>query len=115
MTDLTTISARLAFKGAPGLVPHGAARGVILSFTRALSLEAAPHGARANAIAPGPIDTAPNQAHGPDWRMVVATSWPAGRRGVPENCAATALLLAGKGGDIHLGACLTRNGGEVMR
>ncbi|MEO3472833.1 SDR family NAD(P)-dependent oxidoreductase [Roseomonas sp. CAU 1739] len=111
---IITISSQLAFKGAPGIVPYCAAKGAILSFTRALSLEAAPHGVRVNSIAPGPIDTALTQARGPDWRAAIEASLPAGRLGVPEDIAATALLLAGPGGNFYVGACLSPNGGDVM-
>lgn len=114
MTDLITIASRLAFESTPGLVRHCAPKGAILSFTRALSLEAASHGARVNAIAPGPVDMALNQAHGRDRRAAIEASLPAGRRGVPEDGAATAPLLAGKGGDFHVGACLSPIGGEAM-
>jgi 3-oxoacyl-[acyl-carrier protein] reductase len=111
---IITISSQLAFKGAPGIVPYCAAKGAILSFTRALSLEAAPHGVRVNTIAPGPVDTALTQARGPDWRATIEASLPAGRLGVPEDIAATALLLAGPGGNFYVGACLSPNGGDVM-
>lgn len=111
---IITLSSQLAFKGAPGIVPYCAAKGAILSFTRALSLEAAPHGVRVNAIAPGPVDTALTLARGPQWRAAIEASLPAGRLGLPEEIAATALLLAGKGGDFYVGACLSPNGGDVM-
>ena len=65
-------------------------------------------------IAPGPVDTALTQARGPEWRATIEASLPAGRLGVPEDIAATALLLAGRGGDFYVGACLSPNGGDVM-
>ena len=111
---IITISSQLAFKGAAGIVPYCAAKGAILSFTRALALEAAPHGVRVNSIAPGPIDTALTQVRGPEWRVAIEAALPAGRLGRPEDIAATALLLAGPGGDFYVGACLSPNGGDVM-
>lgn len=111
---IITLSSQLAFKGAPLLTPYTAAKGAILSFTRSLSLEAAPHGVRVNGIAPGPVDTALTQARGPDWRVAIEAALPAGRLGRPEDIAATALLLAGPGGDFYVGACLSPNGGDVM-
>lgn len=111
---IITISSQLAFKGSAGIVPYCAAKGAILSFTRALSLEAAPHGVRVNSIAPGPIDTALTQARGAAWRAAIEASLPAGQLGVPEDIAATALLLAGPGGNFYVGACLSPNGGDVM-
>lgn len=111
---IITIASQLALKGAAQLVPYCAAKGAILSFTRALALEAAPHGVRVNSIAPGPIDTALTQARGPEWRAAIEASLPAGHLGLPEDIAATALLLAGPGGNFYVGACLSPNGGDVM-
>lgn len=111
---IITLSSQLAFKGAANLTPYTAAKGAILSFTRSLALEAAPHGIRVNSIAPGPVDTALTQARGPEWRAAIEAALPAGRLGVPEEIAATALLLAGPGGSFYVGACLSPNGGDVM-
>jgi len=111
---IITLSSQLAFKGAPGLTPYTAAKGAILSLTRSLALEAAAHGVRVNAIAPGPVDTALTRARGPEWRAAVEAALPAGRLGTPEEIAATALLLAGPGGGFHVGACVSPNGGDVM-
>jgi len=111
---IITLSSQLAFNGAPLLTPYTAAKGAILSFTRSLSLEAAPHGVRVNSIAPGPVDTALTQSRGPEWRAAIEAALPAGRLGRPEEIAATALLLAGPGGDFYVGACLSPNGGDVM-
>lgn len=111
---IITISSQLAFKGAVNLTPYTAAKGAILSFTRSLALEAAPHGVRVNSIAPGPIDTALTRSRGDEWRAAVEAALPAGRLGTPEDIAATALLLAGPGGGFYVGACLSPNGGDVM-
>jgi 3-oxoacyl-[acyl-carrier protein] reductase len=111
---IITLSSQLAFKGAPQLTPYTAAKGAILSFTRSLSLEAAPRGVRVNSIAPGPVDTALTQSRGPEWRAAIEAALPAGRLGRPEDIAETALLLAGPGGDFYVGACLSPNGGDVM-
>jgi 3-oxoacyl-[acyl-carrier protein] reductase len=111
---IITIASQLAFKGAAGLTPYTAAKGAILSFTRSLALEAAPHGIRVNSIAPGPVDTALTQSRGAEWRAAVEATLPAGRLGTPEDIAATALLLAGPGGNFYVGACLSPNGGDVM-
>ena len=111
---IITISSQLAFKGSPNLTPYTAAKGAILSFTRSLSLEAAPRGVRVNSIAPGPVDTDLTRSRGPEWRAAIEAALPAGRLGRPEDIAETALLLAGRGGDFYVGACLSPNGGDVM-
>lgn len=111
---IITLSSQLAFKGAANLTPYTAAKGAILSFTRSLSLEAAPHGVRVNSIAPGPVETDLTRLRGPEWKAMIEASLPSGRLGRPEEIAATALLLAGPGGDFYIGACLSPNGGDVM-
>ena len=111
---IITLSSQLVFKGAANLTPYTAAKGAILAFTRSLSLEAAPHGVRVNAIAPGPVDTDLTRLRGPEWKAMIEASLPSGRLGRPEDIAATALLLAGPGGDFYIGACLSPNGGDVM-
>lgn len=111
---IITISSQLVFKGAANLTPYTAAKGAILAFTRSLALEAAPHGVRVNSIAPGPVDTDLTRLRGPEWKAMIEAALPAGRLGRPEDIAATALLLAGPGGDFYVGACLSPNGGDVM-
>lgn len=111
---IITLSSQLVFKGAANLTPYTAAKGAILAFTRSLALEAAPHGVRVNSIAPGPVDTDLTRGRGAEWKAMIEASLPSGRLGRPEDIAATALLLAGPGGDFYIGACLSPNGGDVM-
>jgi 3-oxoacyl-[acyl-carrier protein] reductase len=111
---IITIASQLAFKGQAGIVPYCAVKAGILGLTRALALEVAASGVRVNAIAPGPVETDLTRQRGPDWMARTAATLPAGRVGQPEDIAATALLLAGPGGDFYVGACLSPNGGDVM-
>ena len=111
---IINISSQLAIKGSAGIVTYCAAKGGILSFTRALAHEAGPLGVLVNAIAPGPIETDLTRQRGPEWKARISASLPLGRLGQPEEIAATALLLAGPGGTYYCGACLSPNGGDVM-
>ena len=111
---IINISSQLAIKGSAGIVTYCAAKGGILGFTRALAHEAGPLGVLVNAIAPGPIETDLTRQRGPEWKARISASLPLGRLGQPEEIAATALLLAGPGGDFYAGACLSPNGGDVM-
>jgi 3-oxoacyl-[acyl-carrier protein] reductase len=111
---IINIASQLALKGGPMVTPYGTAKAGVLGFTRSLAWEAAPKGVRVNAIAPGPVDTDLTRARGPEWRRRVEDTILAGRMGRPEEIAATALLLAGPGGDFYVGACLSPNGGDVM-
>ena len=111
---IINIASQLGFKGAAGSVPYSAAKAGIIGFTRALAQEAAPHGVRVNAIAPGPIDTDLVRQNTKEWQNAFKARLPARRFGRPEEIAATALLLAGPDGGFYVGACLSPNGGDVM-
>lgn len=111
---IINVSSQLAIKGSPGILAYCAAKGGILSFTRALAFEAGPHGVLVNAIAPGPIETDLTAVRGPEWKARISASLPLGRLGRPEEIAATAVLLAGPGGTYYCGACLSPNGGDIM-
>jgi 3-oxoacyl-[acyl-carrier protein] reductase len=111
---IINLASQLAFKGGPNITPYGTAKGAIIGFTRNLAWEAAPKGIQVNAIAPGPIETDLTRSRGPEWKAMIEGSILAGRLGRPEEIAATALLLAGPGGDYYVGATLSPNGGDVM-
>ena len=111
---IINLASQLAFKGGPNITPYGTAKGAIIGFTRNLAWEAAPKGIQVNAIAPGPIETDLTRARGPEWKAMIKRTILAGRLGRPEEIAATALLLAGPGGDYYVGATLSPNGGDVM-
>ena len=111
---IINIASQLAFKGGPDIVPYVTAKAAIIGFTRALAWEATRKGVLVNAIAPGPIETDLTRARGEAWKQAMERSLPAGRLGRPEEIAATALLLAGPGGDYYCGATLSPNGGDVM-
>lgn len=111
---IINVASQRALKGAVQSAPYSAAKAAIIGFTRALAWEATPRGVRVNAIAPGPIDTDLVRQQSPEAQEAFKRSLPAGRFGVPEEIAATALLLAGPYGGFYVGACLSPNGGDVM-
>jgi NAD(P)-dependent dehydrogenase (short-subunit alcohol dehydrogenase family) len=60
--NFASANARHALEGSPALA-HCAGKGGVLAMTRQLAMEGAPHGIRANTIAPGFIRTAATQRH----------------------------------------------------
>ncbi|WP_313803874.1 SDR family NAD(P)-dependent oxidoreductase [Sphingobium sp.] len=60
--NFASANARHALAGSPALA-HCAGKGGVLAMTRQLAMEGAPHGIRANSIAPGFIRTAATERH----------------------------------------------------
>jgi NAD(P)-dependent dehydrogenase (short-subunit alcohol dehydrogenase family) len=56
--SIINIASGAALRGSPRGVHYVASKGGVLSLTRAMALELAPHRIRVNAIAPGLTDTA---------------------------------------------------------
>ena len=93
-------------------VPHySAAKGAILSFTRAVAQEVGSRGIRVNAICPGYIDTPMTQPIHPISKRMSVARTPLGRMGEPEEVAATALFLASDESSFFTGQWLSPNGG----
>jgi NAD(P)-dependent dehydrogenase (short-subunit alcohol dehydrogenase family) len=58
---IVSFASPTVFAGVAGLGAYSAAKAAVVSLTRALALEEQRHGVRANAIAPGMVDTAQNR------------------------------------------------------
>jgi NAD(P)-dependent dehydrogenase (short-subunit alcohol dehydrogenase family) len=94
--NFASANARHALEGSPALA-HVAGKGGVLAMTRQLAMEGAPHGIRANSIAPGFIQTAATKAHlnaDPGFRDKVLAKNMIKRLGTPEDVAHCALWLA---------------------
>ena len=98
--------------GTPGSAAYGAAKAGIISFTRSLAIELAPHGIRVNAIAPGTIDT-PGTAQWvtPEMEETINKGIPLSRRGRPEDIAGAAIYLASDYADYVTGQTIVVDGG----
>jgi 3-oxoacyl-[acyl-carrier protein] reductase len=96
-------------------VPHySAAKGGILSFTRAVAREVGSRGIRVNAICPGYIETPMTSGMSPLMQRVLLSRTPLGRSGQPEEIAATAAFLASDDSAFYTGQWLSPNGGLVI-
>ena len=116
---IVNVASELAFVGLPGYSAYCASKGAVLAFTRALALEAAPHGVRVNALCPGPTDTgmmAAELAAAPspdDARAQMLASVPLGRLARPEEIAQVALFLASDAASFVHGAAFLADGGRT--
>ncbi|MGH8973317.1 MAG: SDR family NAD(P)-dependent oxidoreductase [Acidimicrobiia bacterium] len=111
-----------ALVGIPGLAAYSAAKGALVSLTRALAAELAGDGIRVNAICAGTVDTPMARPllaarGGGDLEAGVAatvTRYPLGRLGTPEEIARAALFLASDDSSFVTGAVLVADGGMTM-
>lgn len=102
----------------PNLAAYGAAKAAMIHFTRYTAIEGARHNVRANAIAPGVINTPATAAGfaGPyaEWGKKIAAQVPMGRFGEPGEVANVALFLASDESSYVTGVCLSVDGGKAI-
>jgi len=98
----------------PGVRTHtyAASKGGVVSFTKAIAGDLAPHGIRVNSISPGPIETElVKAAHTPEFRAGYLARLPMGRYGLPDEVAGAALFLASDDASYVTGVDLFVDGG----
>jgi 3-oxoacyl-[acyl-carrier protein] reductase len=102
--------------GGPGAGPYAAAKAGLAAFTKSLAKELAPHGIRANAVAPGVIDTPFHEVFStPEMMKNFVAAIPLGRVGTPMECAAAIAFLASDAASYIVGETIEINGGLLMR
>lgn len=112
---IVNISSIHATRLLPGLAAYGAAKGGLTAMTKAMALDAAPHGVRVNAVAPGFIDTTPDwpspgAARTARYRQI-SERVPAGGCGDPADVARAVRWLAGPESAYANGTVLEVDGG----
>jgi len=93
----------LAYRGHPRLIDYASAKGAIVAFTRSLAQSLVEQGVRVNAVAPGPLLSAPGEEGGAS----------ALTPGSPEEIAPIYVFLASRDALHMTGEVLHPNGGEV--
>src|SRR5712691_9337769 len=109
-----------AIRPRPGSQTYAASKGAVVTLTKALALEAAPHGVRVVAIAPVAthtpmLPTFMNKVEVDEegLRQYIATV-PLGRLNEPQDLANTAVFLASDDAAMITGSCVEVDGGRCI-
>ena len=105
-----------AIEGAARNTQYAATKGAMVAMIRALAVELARHGIRANAILPGWIDTAMTAGSMADERFAAAVlpRIPARRWGTGADFGGIAVYLASDASAYHTGDCVVVDGGYSL-
>ena len=112
---IINLTSGAAYRGSPRGAHYCASKGGVVSLTRQMALELAPHRIRVNAIAPGLTDTAqPRYGSSEDEIAAMAQTIPLGRIAQPDDIARTAVFLASDEAGFTTGQILHVNGGSYL-
>jgi 2-dehydro-3-deoxy-D-gluconate 5-dehydrogenase len=111
---IINIGSMFAIFGSAYAVPYAASKGALVQMTKSLAAAWAGDNIQVNAVLPGWIDTeltrdARQEVPGLHERVLART--PAGRWGVPDDLAGTAIFLASSASDFVTGAAIPVDGG----
>jgi NAD(P)-dependent dehydrogenase (short-subunit alcohol dehydrogenase family) len=112
---IVNLASGAAFRGSPRGVHYCASKGGVVSMTRQMALELAPHRIRVNAIAPGLTDTAQPRYGSSEAELAAAARLiPLGRMAEPGEIARAAVFLASDDARFVTGQTLHVNGGSYL-
>jgi NAD(P)-dependent dehydrogenase (short-subunit alcohol dehydrogenase family) len=111
--SIVNVASIAGFTASPGLAAYGAAKAGVISLTRTLAVEAAPHGVRVNCLAPGWVRTELTRRmwEDPETSRALVAQVPLGRWADVEELDGPLLLLASDAGSYITGATLVVDGG----
>ncbi len=115
---IITIGSMTSLFGHAFSMPYAATKGGVVQLTKSLAISWAPENIQANAILPGWIETELTQGarlHLPDLNDRVLARTPAGRWGVPDDLAGTAVFLASSASDFVTGVAIPVDGGYAVQ
>lgn len=113
IVNLSSIAARNG--GGMGAAAYSAAKGGLLTYTKSLAKELAPHGVLVNAVAPGIIATPYHERYtAPELMQKFVATIPLGRPGTSEEVAEVIVFLVSPAARYITGETIEINGGLWM-
>lgn len=101
--------------GGPGAGAYATAKGGMITLTKSLAKELAPHGIRVNAVSPGVIATPFHEVFStPEMIKTFVAGIPMGRTGTSHECATVIAFLASNAAAYIAGETIEVNGGQMM-
>jgi 3-oxoacyl-[acyl-carrier protein] reductase len=115
---ILNVSSTLGIRARPGLVWYGGSKGAVITLSKGMAAELAPHKIRVNALCPTMGDT-PLLAQfiggdTPELRAKAVSMIPLGRLTAPADVANAALYLASDEGAFITGTALEIDGGRCL-
>lgn len=111
---IVNIASIIGIMGNAGQANYAASKGGIISFTKSIAKELASRNIRANAVAPGFIQTAMTDKLTEEQRSAMLARIPLNRLGVPGDVAQACLFLASPESDYITGQTIVVDGGMSM-
>jgi 3-oxoacyl-[acyl-carrier protein] reductase len=110
--SLITIASAAAARPSRGASAYGAAKGGVVTLTKALAVDLAGRNIRVNAIAPGPVETEMARSeHRSETRTMFEKMIPMRRYARPDELGSAAVFLASDESSYVSGAIVTVDGG----
>lgn len=113
IVNLVSIAGRNG--GGVGALAYATSKGALITFTKGVARELAPHGVRVNGASPGVIDTPFHEVFStPEMIKNFVAGIPMGRTGMSIECAKAIAFLASDAASYITGETLEINGGQLM-
>ncbi len=112
--SIVNLTSVVGLHGNPGQTNYAASKAGIVGFTKSLARELASRGVRANAIAPGYIQTALTEVLADEVQQAILANTPLGRLGTPEDVAGAVRFLCSDEASFVTGEVLLVDGGLGM-
>ncbi len=110
---IINIASMAALRPSAGLSAYSSSKAAVITLTRALAVELAPHRIRVNCICPALTDTPMIKLELEDMKRAGRVPGPPGALIKPEDIASVALLLASDDSERLTGTCVEVSGGQM--